>query len=88
MDQFTKLGPGETTPFDNQEGREWWNDEEKAREAAAQFGMTPEEMAASGMHPDGTPYESGPASEDPTQDEAAFAEAVGNLGEAVPEQGR
>lgn len=61
-----------------EEAREWWNNEDKAREAASQYGMTPEEMAQAGLHPDGTPYDSGPASEDPTEEED-FMRAVDEI---------
>ncbi len=57
--------------------KEWWNDEQKAQEAADQFGMTPEEMAEMGLHPDGTPYDSGPEQED--EEEADFMRAVDSL---------
>lgn len=75
MDDEQELGDQELM----EEAREWWNDEEKAREAASQFGMTPEEMAEAGLHPDGTPYDSGPVSEDHSEEEEDFARAVDGL---------
>ena len=81
-DGFEILGPEVPDPFTEKaaETPEWFNNEEKAREAAAEFGMTPEEMAAAGMYPDGTPYDSGPAATDP-REEDDFAAAVENLGD-------
>lgn len=82
LDSYMGTKIEEKDILDEMHSRNWLHDDIKAEqyeEPDPYYGLTPEQMAQMGMHPDGTPYESGPASEDPTEDEEDFMRAVDRL---------